>query len=255
MAVGVRTLGNGQSLRPTRRLYGAKPGMGAAQNQHMTNSQYGGGMGANGNNVVAGRPPQPGAAPSYAAPAPAYTAPTPQVGAPTYQGGAAGVYSYQIPQGQNMGTSMDTGFMSGLGALNANFNKLPLTPEMALGQAGLLSQFQNSMAGINAGYGQIGSQYNLGMSRMGTDQARANEGLGSSMADRGILDLGSGAAAQGYANQATDFNRQRQDMTLAAQAQQAELVRQAQAAYGSYGQGLSGLALDSARYSSGNPAY
>ena len=198
-------------------------------------------------------PPAPNGIPT---PSPGYAPPQPTPPGPAAVGGAPGVYSYQIPGSPNMSQTLDTSAItSGLAGLNAKFNQLPLTPGMALGQSSLLSDFQNQLASAQSGYGNVAAQYNLGMGRMQTDQQVANEGLGSNMADRGILAPGSGAAAQQYTMQANDFNRQRQDAALQAQLQQADYIRQMQQAYGAYGQGLSGLALQSAQYSSGNPAY
>lgn len=173
-----------------------------------------------------------------------------------YAGGAPGVYSYGITGSPGLSPNLDVaGIMGQLGTLNSQFNQLPLTPEMALGQAGLLSDFQNQMAEAQAGYGNTAAQANLAYQRLATDQSRANSDLGASMADRGVLERGSGLAAQGYSNQAADFNRQRQDMTLATQEELARYQRMIQQALGGYGLGLSGLALQSARYSSANPAY
>ena len=155
-----------------------------------------------------------------------------------------------------MNANMDmSAITSGLAGLNSQFNQLPLTPGMALGQSGLLAQLQGALSGAQAGYGDTVGQYNLGLGRQGTDEGIEREALGASLAARGMLSRGSGVAANQNTLQQNTFNRQRQDMGLLAQRQLAEYIRQAQAAYGNYGQGLSGLALESAQYSSGNPAY
>jgi len=202
-------------------------------------------------------PPSPNGIPSPGAAAPGAPAAAGAQGAQVIgQGGAPGVYNYGITGSPNFSGQMDIGGVSNqMAGLNAQFNQLPLTPGMALGQSGLLAQYQNALSGAQAGYANAAAQGNLQFGRVATDQQRANEGLGSSMASRGILEPGNGVAASSYINQATDFNRTRQDISLATQDQMAQYLRDIGAAAGAYGLGLSGLALQSAAISSADDAY
>ena len=53
------------------------------------------------------------------------------------KGGAPGVYNYSIGGTSTLAPAMDTSAItSGLAKLNKDFNQLPLTPDMAVGQAG-----------------------------------------------------------------------------------------------------------------------
>ena len=130
--------------------------------------------------------------------------------------------------------------------------KLPMTPEGEAMRRQLEDRLRAEIAQQRAGYGMAASQMNLGLGRLGTDYGIAREQLGSSLADRGVMGIGSGVMSNMGQLQSNDFNRQRQDLMNQGQAQMQDYLGQASNSFLNYGQGMNELILNLQRQIQGD---